>query len=140
MICVARVSIGFAGTIIIIEIVLHLLPRGHHKAAVLSLCIPERDQLISSCYDKHVRVMDLRTPGSVQHFHHEHSKPVLCVAASNGVVYSGSEDKTLCVWDLRAQRLMQKLQVSSSFIVCIERPRKTSQLYNFMAFSIEIIA
>lgn len=88
------------------------LPRGHHKAAVLSLCIPERDQLISSCYDKHVRVMDLRTPVSVQHFHQEHSKPVLCVAASNGVIYSGSEDRTLCVWDLRGQRLLQKLQVS----------------------------
>lgn len=85
---------------------------GHHKAAVLSLCIPERDQLISSCYDKHVRVMDLRTPVSVQYFHQEHSKPVLCVAASHGIVYSGSEDKTLCVWDLRAQRLLQKLQVS----------------------------
>lgn len=87
--------------------------RGHHKAAVLSLCIPGRDQLISSCYDKHVRVMDLRTPVSVQHFHQEHSRPVLCVAAGNGVVYSGSEDKTVCVWDLRAQRLLQKLQVGT---------------------------
>ena len=84
---------------------------GCHKAAVLSLHIPARDQLISSCYDKYVRVMDLRTPVSVQHSYKEHSKPVLCVAAANGVVYSGSEDKTLCVWDLRAQRLLQKLQV-----------------------------
>ena len=72
----------------------------------------ERNQLISSCYDKRVRVMDLRTPVSVQHTHQEHSKPVLCVTASNGVVYSGSEDKTLCAWDLRTQRLLQKIQVN----------------------------
>ena len=91
--------------------------RGHHKAAVLSLCIPERDQLISSCYDKHVRVMDLRTPVSVQYSHQQHSKPVLCVAASSGVIYSGSEDKSLCVWDLRAQRLLQKLQVCDTVLV-----------------------
>ena len=90
------------------------MTRGHHKAAVLSLCIPTRDQLISSCYDKHVRVMDLRTPVSVQQSHQHHSKPVLCVAGKDTLVYSGSEDKSLCVWDLRAQRLLQKLQVYKS--------------------------
>ena len=63
------------------------------------------------CYDKHVRVMDLRTPVSVQQFHQQHSRPVLSVVATDRVVYSGSEDKTLCVWDLRARGLLQKLQV-----------------------------
>ena len=89
----------------------HLFCRGHHRAAVLSLCMSARDQLISSCYDKHVRVMDLRTPVSVQQFHQHHSRPVLSVAATDRVVYSGSEDKTLCVFDLRARGLLQKLQV-----------------------------
>ena len=55
--------------------------------------------------------MDLRTPVSVQQFHKQHAKPVLCVAATENVVYSGSEDRSLCVWDLRAQRLLQKLEV-----------------------------
>ena len=55
--------------------------------------------------------MDLRTPVSVQQSHKQHTKPVLCVAAADNLVYSGSEDKSLCVWDLRAEALLQKLEV-----------------------------
>ena len=76
--------------------------------------------------------MDLRTPVSVQHFHQEHSRPVLCVAAGNGVVYSGSEDKTVCVWDLRAQRLLQKLQVGTgSKIYNVRNGMQANYNFNF---------
>ncbi len=93
----------------------HLPPHAHskeHKAAVLSLHMPQSGTLVSGSCDKHVRIFDLRIPVSVVALHHEHTKPVLCLAATDNYVYSGSEDKSLCVWDRRAQRLLQRIKVS----------------------------
>lgn len=57
--------------------------------------------------------MDFRTDFSVSAQHQCHQSSVLTVAASEHYIYSGSEDKTLCVWDRRAQNMLQKIPVSS---------------------------
>ncbi len=78
---------------------------------MLSLHVPQQGTLVSGSWDKHVRMFDLRMPVSVVADHCEHSKPVLCLTTSGDYVYSGSEDKTVCVWDRRAQQLLQKVRV-----------------------------
>ena len=82
-----------------------------HKAAVLALDFPQPSCLVTSCYDKRVREFDLRVPVSLVADHQEHKKPVLALASSEYYVYSGGEDKTVCVWDRRARSLLQTLKV-----------------------------
>ncbi len=81
---------------------------------MLSLCMPERDCLVSGCHDKKVRVFDLREVTTVQMEHQEHHKSVLSVAASHDYIYSASEDTTVCVWDRRNNALLQRLNVRES--------------------------
>ena len=98
--------------IVLLLLLLLLLFRHLHKGPVLSLCIPERDCLISACNDRTVRVMDLRQPQAVHTKHSLHKRSVLCVAAHGNYVYSGSEDSTVCVWDRRKGSMVQSLGVS----------------------------
>jgi len=59
--------------------------------------------------------MDLRLPVSVTCHHKTHRRSVLCVAAIHNYVYSGSEDKNVCVWDVRKQEMLEQISVS----VCV---------------------
>ena len=76
---------------------------------------------MSASYDKNVRLFDLRVPISEVASYKEHSKPVLCVAATDRYIYSGSEDKSLCVWDRRAQSQLQKIKVTVFVGLCTHR-------------------
>ena len=83
-----------------------------HKAAILGVAFPEPHLILTSSSDKHVRGFDLRDRGRSSPFRDrlyvrqpdvigEHSKAVLCVAANGNYVYSGSEDRTVKLWDRR---------------------------------------
>ena len=83
-----------------------------HKAAILGVAFPEPHLILTSSSDKHVRGFDLRDRDGSSPFRDrlyvrqpdvigEHSKAVLCVAASGNYVYSGSEDRTVKLWDRR---------------------------------------
>ena len=78
----------------------------------MGVAFPERHLILTSSSDKHVRGFDLRDRGGSSPFRDglyvrqpdvigEHSKAVLCVAASGNYVYSGSEDRTVKLWDRR---------------------------------------
>ena len=92
-------------------------PRNLHKAAVLSLDIPQRDVLVSASYDKTVRELDIRTPVSIHSSHTQHTKPVLSLTTTDRYIYSASEDKTVCVWDRRGQGELQRVLVSGLYDV-----------------------
>ena len=66
---------------------------------------------MTSSVDKGVREFDLRIPVSLVTDHQEHSRPVMALTCSENYVYSGGEDKTLCVWDRRSQSVLQTLRV-----------------------------
>ena len=66
---------------------------------------------MTSSVDKRVREFDLRIPVSLVTDHQEHSRPVMALTCSENYVYSGGEDKTLCVWDRRSQSVLQTLRV-----------------------------
>ena len=87
-------------------------PSNKHRAAVLGLHMPSPDLLVSACQDRHVRLLDLRLPVSVAGQHKTHKRSVLCVAASHNYVYSGGEDKSVCVWDIRKQAVLDQVTVS----------------------------
>ncbi|XP_064386257.1 F-box/WD repeat-containing protein 9-like [Halichondria panicea] len=82
-----------------------------HKSVVLSLTMPQPNQLVSTCQDKRVREIDLRQPIGVTICHTEHTQSVLSVAANERFIYSGSEDKSVCVWDRRAHKLLQRIKL-----------------------------
>lgn len=67
---------------------------------------------MTSSNDKKVREFDLRVPVSLVADHQEHKKPVLTLASSEHYVYSGGEDKSVCVWDRRARGVLQTVKVS----------------------------
>ena len=83
-----------------------------HKAAILGVAFPEPQLILTSSSDKHVRSFDLRDRDGSSPVRNElyvrqpdvigeHSKAVLCVAANGYYVYSGSEDRTVKLWDRR---------------------------------------
>ena len=53
----------------------------------------------------------MRVPVSLVADHQEHTGPVLGLTCSKNYVYSGGEDKKLCVWDRRARSVLQTLRV-----------------------------
>ena len=61
--------------------------------------------------DRRVREFDMRVPVSLVADHHEHTGPVLGLTCSKNYVFSGGEDKKLCVWDRRARSVLQTLRV-----------------------------
>ena len=78
----------------------------------MGVAFPERHLILTSSSDKHVRGFDLRDRDGSSPVRDrlyvrqpdvigEHSKAVLCVAASGNYVYSGSEDRTVKLWDRR---------------------------------------
>ena len=95
------------------SIALSIFPfRKFHKGAVLCLSIPEPNSLVTCGVDRRVREFDMRVPVSLVADHHEHTGPVLGLTCSKNYVYSGGEDKKLCVWDRRARSVLQTLRVS----------------------------
>ena len=91
--------------------------RKKHKAAVLSLAIPQPNSLVTCNVDKHVREFDLRTPVSLVAEHCVHRRSVLALACSEQCVYSGGEEGSVCVWDRRSRQVLQTLKVSSSYTI-----------------------
>ena len=55
--------------------------------------------------------MDLRTPVTVTAYHRTHRRSVLCVSASSNYVFSGGEDRLLCVWDIRKTAVLDQITV-----------------------------
>ena len=75
---------------------------------------------MTSSVDKRVREFDLRIPVSLVTDHQEHSRPVMALTCSENYVYSGGEDKTLCVWDRRSQSVLQTLRVCAHSYIIID--------------------
>ncbi|XP_020906927.1 F-box/WD repeat-containing protein 9 [Exaiptasia diaphana] len=98
-----------------------------HKAAVL--CIDwKHDVLISGCYDKYVRMFDLRDSHIVSSLKY-HTKPVLCLSVDDKYIITGSEDQTLCIYDRRASKVYKVLQLPSpAFSIC----RSSSSGYSYL--------
>lgn len=95
------------------------LNRKKHKAAVLSLALPNANTLITTCHDKAVREFDLRTPISVVADHRRHKKAVLALAVNGQYVYTGGEGNTVCVWDRRSRDILQNVKVCHPAIISL---------------------
>ena len=89
--------------------------RKQHRAAILSLALPEPNTLVSTTYDKRVKEFDLRMPPSLVAEHTEHRAPVLALACSDSYVYTGGEDRDVCVWDKRSHQVLQTMQVPITY-------------------------
>ena len=87
--------------------------------AVLSLSQPHRDCLVSGSYDRTVREFDLRVPVSLSAEHHEHKGPVVSLACSGDYVYTGGEDRRVCVWDRRTRQILQTVKVWADILSTI---------------------
>ncbi|XP_057167526.1 F-box/WD repeat-containing protein 9 isoform X2 [Ursus arctos] len=87
------------------------------KAAVL--CLSYRpDILVTGTYDKKVTVYDPRVGPALVKSRRLHSSAVLALLADDRHIVSGSEDRTLVVFDRRADSVVQRLQLDS-YLLCM---------------------
>ncbi|KAK3755305.1 hypothetical protein QZH41_014611 [Actinostola sp. cb2023] len=98
-----------------------------HRAAVLCLDW-QHDVLTTGCYDKHVRMFDLRENRLVLYLKY-HTRPVLSLSVDDKYIITGSEDQTLCIYDRRAAGVYKVVQMESpAFSIC----RSSSTGYNYL--------
>ncbi|XP_062508929.1 F-box/WD repeat-containing protein 9-like isoform X2 [Corticium candelabrum] len=90
---------------------LTLLRDIRHSNIVLSLNMPEPNVLISGSADNETRHYDLRGSGCLTRTVRSHRMPVLCLQTTDKFVISGSSDKTIAIWDRRADCEYKKIQV-----------------------------
>ncbi|XP_057609695.1 F-box/WD repeat-containing protein 9 [Chionomys nivalis] len=87
------------------------------KAAVLCLSY-QPDILVTGTYDKKVTTYDPRAGLALVKSRRLHSSAVLAVLADDRHIISGSEDHSLVVFDRRANRVLQRLQLDS-YLLCM---------------------
>ncbi|XP_028909221.1 F-box/WD repeat-containing protein 9 isoform X2 [Ornithorhynchus anatinus] len=87
------------------------------KAAVL--CVSYRpDVLVTGTYDKKVTMYDPRAGQALVKSRKLHSSAVLALLADDRHIISGSEDRTLVVFDRRTNSVLQRLQLES-YLLCM---------------------
>ncbi|XP_046353585.1 F-box/WD repeat-containing protein 9-like [Haliotis rufescens] len=80
------------------------------KTAVLDLHL-EHDLIIAAGYDKNLHLIDRRSGTITKKTYHR--KPVLCVAVDDQFIITGSEDKTICIYDRRADKNYKRLELDT---------------------------
>jgi len=58
--------------------------------------------------------------GAAAHSFRAHSQPVLCMCASEQLLYTGSRDASIRVWDLRTFKCLRKLRVHSGAVTALQ--------------------
>lgn len=87
------------------------------RAAILCLAyLP--DILVAGSYDKRVSVYDPRASSPLIKTRKIHSSPVLSLAADDRHIVSGSEDRTLVVFDRRVNAVLQRIQLDN-YLFCM---------------------
>lgn len=83
------------------------------KSAVLGL-YAEANLLVGGCFDKKVYFFDPRqeSPVKVKRWHRQ---PVLCVTGDDRYIVAGSEDKSISVYDRRAEAVFKSVHVGKPF-------------------------
>lgn len=84
----------------------------YHPAAVLTICC-ENSIHTTGCYDKKIRRFDTRS-GKVVMESLYHKKPVLSLLKTDNYIFSGSDDRTVGIFDIRADKLLTRLRVDTS--------------------------
>ena len=66
----------------------------------------------TGCFDKHVRQFDLRSNKVISDLVH-HKKSVISLYLNSNYIFSGSDDKTVGVYDIRGGKLLTRLHIDS---------------------------
>ncbi|CAL1539616.1 unnamed protein product [Lymnaea stagnalis] len=80
------------------------------KSPVLSL-YAEDNEVVASCYDKKVYFIDQRTSSVKSRVFH--TRAVLCVTGNENFILSGSEDKSISIFDRRAGKIFMMFKLAS---------------------------
>lgn len=94
---------------------------GDHQDTILAMAwSPDGKTIVAACKDgviKHWRLDDRRL---LLEEHNKHTGPVRSIAwATNTVLASASEDKTIVVWDVQTRRTMAQLNDHSAAVTCV---------------------
>jgi len=88
------------------------------KVAVLAVDM-EGEEVVAGTYDKKVVMMDRREDHRKITYYKSHAKPVLAVKATDKIILSLSEDRSVCIYDRRARKRMGRVTIpGSAFPLC----------------------
>ncbi|GFV50224.1 hypothetical protein TNCV_621371 [Trichonephila clavipes] len=86
-------------------------PVASHSLSSPILCLTFGHNILASgCYGRCVSIFDSRVSIQPVFQHIHHKKPVICLAADEKFIISGSEDKTIVVYDKIARKVLKTLQ------------------------------
>lgn len=84
------------------------------KTAILGLYY-EPNFVAAGGFDKRLHMFDPRAPESLTRKHY-HNQPILSIAADDKYVITGSEDKTIAIYDRAAGKKYKQIEVSNSVL------------------------
>ncbi|XP_022087368.1 F-box/WD repeat-containing protein 9-like [Acanthaster planci] len=93
--------------------------QGFRGSSAFLCSVLHQYEVHAGAYDKHVYVFDRRDrhQGSTSKLR-LHKMPVLCLASDNDYIISGSEDRTIAVFDRRAGKILKKIELEK-FPMCM---------------------
>lgn len=86
------------------------------KSAVLGLHM-EENQIYAAGYNSRTYILDPRS-GEVT-WKKVHKQPVLCLKANPDYIITGSEDKTVVIFDRRADEVYKTIELEDTYAMCI---------------------
>ena len=103
---------------------------GHDKAISDLVVTPDNKRVITASLDKTIRVWNVESQYIEERVLIGHKKPVRCLILINNLVYSGSTDQTIKIWDYMAienNELTPHLEGHHKAVVCLAA-NSTSQI------------
>ena len=79
------------------------------NSAILDLHY-ETNFIAAGGFDKKLHMFDPRDPEN-KTIKRYHAKPILCIAGDDKYVITGSEDKTICIYDRAAGKRFKQIEV-----------------------------
>ena len=80
------------------------------SVAVLSL-YTEENNIFAGCFNKKVYFIDRRDSQAEIKPRTFHNRAVVCITGSDNYIISGSEDKRICIFDRRADKIFKMIKV-----------------------------
>jgi len=92
---------------------------GHSFLASNAIFLPDRKHLATAAVDNSVRIWDIQTGTEHKRFEHTGRSAAIDVSADSRLLLTGSDKKTVCIWDLETGKRINELQGHQSEVSAV---------------------